>query len=60
MNYREKLKDVRKYLGFTQQQMAEEMGYSSQQSISAIENGKKEMSGVAKRNLDLIAEKYKW
>lgn len=51
------LKAVRKELGLTQSEMASKMGYAHQQSISKIEQGKKNLSGPARRCLQLIAEK---
>lgn len=58
MNDADKLKAVRKQLALTQSEMASKMGYGSQQYVSLIENEERNMSGVAKRCLELLAEKH--
>lgn len=48
------LKKVRKELGYSQQQMADALGYTRQDIISGIENGSRTMSGVAVRCLEYL------
>lgn len=52
----ETLKKVRMELGLTQKQMAGELGYTRQDIISGIENGSRNMSGVAKKCLGYFIE----
>lgn len=56
MNDAQQLKAVRKQLGLTQSEMASKMGYGSQQYISLIENEERNMSGVARKCLQYLAE----
>lgn len=56
MNDAEHLKSVRKELGLTQVEMADKMGYGSQQYISLIENHERKMSGVARKCLHYLAQ----
>ena len=48
----ETLKKVRMELGLTQKQMAGKLGYTRQDIICGIENGSRNMSGVAKKCLE--------
>lgn len=50
----EYLKSIRKALHLTQAEMADKMGYGSQQAISFIEQGDRKMSGPAKAHLRTI------
>ena len=50
------LKKVRKELGYSQQQMADALGYTRQDIISGIENGNRTMSGVAVRCLEYLIQ----
>lgn len=52
----EYLKSIRKALHLTQKEMAQKLGYSSQEVISAIETGNREMSGVARKCLQYLSE----
>lgn len=51
------LKAIRKQLGLNQTEMAEKMGYSSQQMVSFIETGERNLGGTARKLLEYI-EKY--
>jgi len=51
------IKQIRNALHLTQEKMAEKIGYSSQEVISAIETGKRKMSEPVRKQLQLI-EKY--
>lgn len=50
----EHLKSIRKALHLTQAEMAEKLGYSSQEVISAIETGKRKMSEPVRAHLRTI------
>lgn len=52
----EYLKKIRKELGITQSEMAEKMGYTSYDSVTKIETGRRELGGPAKKCLEYIAE----
>lgn len=54
MNDAEHLKSIRKSLHLTQAEMAEKLGYSSQEVISAIETGKRQMSEPVRAHLRTI------
>lgn len=54
----QRLKHIRTELSLTQSEMASTMGYGSQQYVSLIENGQRNMSGVARKCLALISEKH--
>ena len=49
-----KMKKVRKRLGYTQSEMAKAMGYESDAIISQIENGHREITGVASKCLEYL------
>jgi len=48
------LKSIRKALHLTQEEMAEKLGYSSQEVISAIETGRRDMSEPVRAHLRTI------
>lgn len=50
----EYLKSIRKSLHLTQKEMAQKLGYSSQEVISAIETGKRNMGNPTKAHLETI------
>lgn len=50
----ELMKMIRDALGLTQWEMAEKLGYNSQTVISMIENGRRNLSGVARSYLEYI------
>tara|TARA_Y100001963_G_scaffold41221_1_gene57794 strand:+ start:336 stop:527 length:192 start_codon:yes stop_codon:yes gene_type:complete len=50
----ETLKKVRMELGLTQKQMAGKLGYTRQDIVCGIENGSRNMSGVAKKCLHYL------
>jgi transcriptional regulator with XRE-family HTH domain len=54
MNDAEHLKSIRKALHLTQEEMAEKLGYSSQEVISAIETKKRQMSEPVRAHLRTI------
>lgn len=54
MNDSEIMKSTRLKLGLTQKEMAELCGYGSQSRISDIENGKENMSGMARQLLKCL------
>jgi len=47
---------IRNQLHLTQSEMAEKLGYNSQTVISMIENGRRNLSGVARSYLEYIKE----
>lgn len=48
---------IRNALHLTQSEMAQKLGYNSQTVISMIENGRRNLSGVARSYLKYIQEK---
>jgi len=52
----ELMKYVRTQLHLTQSEMAEKLGYNSQTVISMIENGRRNLSGVARSYLEYIEQ----
>lgn len=48
------LKSIRNALHLTQKEMADKLGYSSQEVISAIETGKRNMGNPTKAHLKTI------
>lgn len=50
----EYLRSVRKALHLTQEEMAEKLGYSSQEVVSAIETGKRQMGEPVRAHLRTI------
>lgn len=57
MNDAELMKHTRKLLRLNQSEMAARCGYSSKIRISEIENGKKSLSGPARKLLELLFER---
>lgn len=49
---------IRTQLHLNQTEMAKEVGYNSQDAISKIETGNRDLSGPARRCLELLAEKH--
>jgi DNA-binding XRE family transcriptional regulator len=49
-----KLKRIRLKMGYSQKDMAIALGYSSATIVSGIENGTREMSGVAVKCLEYL------
>lgn len=54
MNDSELMQYIRNALHLTQEEMAEKLGYSSQEVISAIETGKRQMSEPVRAHLRTI------
>lgn len=52
----ELMKYIRNALHLTQSEMADKLGYNSQTVISMIENGRRNLSGVARSYLEYIRE----
>lgn len=50
----EHIKSIRKALHLTQEEMADKLGYSSQEVISAIETGKRNMGEPVRAHLRTI------
>lgn len=57
MNDKDLMLHIRTQLGLSQTEMADKLGYGSQQAISLIEQGDRQLSGVARRFLEYIQEK---
>ena len=54
----ERIRALRKHLGYNQTQMAEHLGYSRQQTISELEHGESPPSRQTQIILDILAEKH--
>lgn len=51
---KERIKDLRKRLGYDQDEMATALGFSSYRRISELENGKRDPSAPVARLLDML------
>lgn len=51
------IKVLRKHLGYSQQQMADALGFGSYQRVSELENGKRQPSPQVGRLLDALKER---
>ena len=54
---KELMKETRKKMGLTQEQMAEEMGYATRHPVLDVEAGRKRLSGPARKLLEELKKK---